>query len=140
PEGIFTRGRVIKSRHRKILFSRRSRIDERERSSGWPALRVEDFLVGRRPEVLQVRQHAWLQIGNCNELVGIGAAGCGRGHVARQLALARVLIRHSRGRRIRPSLLEAFIVSEQERLVLYDRPANRSTELIAFERRRAAAL
>src|SRR6266568_1766700 len=131
----------MKPRQPEILVNPRPRINERGRSPGWPAQRVHDRLIGSRPEVVEIGQHSGLQIGNRNILglgleTGIGAAGCRRGNIARHHALPRERIRHRSGGRIRPPLSKALIVSEQEGLVLFDRPTQRCSELIALERRR----
>src|SRR2546425_2458245 len=62
PKGILRRQRVIKPRHPEIFLDPRPRIDEGVRGSGWTTLRVVNLLIGRGPEIVEIGQHAGLQI------------------------------------------------------------------------------
>src|SRR2546425_6762438 len=63
-----------------------------------------------------------------------GRASARCGEIARQQALAGLHIRITRARALRQPLLEAFVVSEREQLVLLQRTPDSSSELMPFER------
>ncbi len=85
--------------------------------------------VGLRPE-REVRQHRRIQIRNRR----VDARGVGK------RALAHLRIRNHAHAAQRQRLAEAFVVAEQEQLVLLERAAQRAAELVPAERRRNGRL
>src|SRR5437773_12484854 len=94
--------------------------------------------IGHRPPQVGIRQHARLQIRNGHQPSARGEGRAGRagarcGEVARQKTLAGRPIRINPTSALRQPLLESFVVSEHEHLVLLDGTSDGSPELVPFE-------
>src|SRR5437660_8627149 len=114
---------IVTAQEAEVFPNLSFRIAVGVRASGRQTV-LDDFRpIRRRPEVIGIRQHAWLEIRN---------RGIYAGRV-RKKALASLGVRHNCSTRYSPPLAKSFIVSEQKRLVLLQRTSQCPTELIAFE-------
>ena len=137
-EGILAGNCVVEANQAKILANFPLGIADRLGGSRWQTVRQQLRPIRRRPEVIGVRQHARLEIGNGNVCTAVRAGICrGIGNVARHQALTGQRIRHERDAAYRQPFPKSFIVSEQECFVLLERTAQRSSKLIPLERRGA---
>src|SRR5262245_16447930 len=104
---------------------------------GGQAFRAEYLrTIGHGPPQIGIRQHARLQIGNGHQRRSFLAVGCCArriGEVARQKTLARWHVRINPASALCQPLLEPFVVSKHEHLVLLQGTPDRSTELVPFE-------
>src|SRR5438093_6150732 len=126
-KGILAGGNVVKTGHDKIFPNRLRGIAEVLCGSASLAV-VDEVLatVRGRPEVLNERQHADLEIGN-----GTATHRCVS---SRHQALASAVIRHLGDLAERQALLKSFVVPKNKKFVLLDRASQRSSKLIPFER------
>src|ERR1041385_1943781 len=129
---IFGGCNVVKSKHAKILPDRLRSIAEV--LCGSTSLAVDQILaaVRRRPEGIDEWQHAAFQIRN--------RTTTHRSINGRHQPLAGAVVRHNRELAKGEALLKSFIVPKDKHLVLLDRTSQRSSKLIAFERRSACGL
>src|SRR5207302_3051286 len=111
-------------------------------AGGQLSRRVEQLRssAGRRPEVIGVGQHTGRRLGGDVSTRIWAGTGLGIDDVARQIAQASLVVRDNRVIGTRQPLPKLFVGPEQEQLVLLERAAQRSSELIAPERRGAGSL
>src|ERR1051326_59730 len=123
---------VVKPQHAKILPDGLRSIAEV--LSGPTSLAVDQVLaaIGGGPEGIDEWKHAGFQIGN--------RSTTHRGINSRHQALAGAVIGHSRELAQGQALLKSFVVPEDKHLIFLDGTSQRSSKLIALERRSAGGL
>src|ERR1051326_1203755 len=133
---VFLGDNIVEAGHYEIFMNLLNRAVGVVSSAGGQTVdRVYLHPIGYRPKIVYVRQHALLQIWNLHERSAVRASArrSRKREVARQKTLTRLRIGHNRAVALRQPLLESFVVSEDEHLVLLDRASYRSAELIPFE-------
>src|SRR2546426_10218929 len=114
---------IVKARQAEILPDLAPGITGSVSASGRQTIDEDFGTIRDRPEIVGIRQHAPLEIGNRN----VHARG------VRKKTQAGLRVGHDRDTGHSPPFPESFVVAEEECLVLLQRTSQSSSELIPFE-------